>query len=138
MRAAVVFFASNSRERILNIARALARGIESQGHQVDIVDGNRDVNTKLTIYQYIAVGTEPLSSLGGKVPTKVGQFLNSSGMVSGKRSFAFVTKNLAGAGKALSRLMKNMEKEGMFLKFSAVISSAQEAEEIGKRLHVIR
>jgi hypothetical protein len=34
--------------------------------------------------------------------------------------------------------MKSMEKEGMFIKYSAVLSSAQEAEEIGKRLHVAR
>jgi menaquinone-dependent protoporphyrinogen IX oxidase len=133
-----VFFSAMSRDRILSIARSLARGIESQGHQVDIVDGTRDVNTKLTIYQYIAVGTEPLSNFGGKIPDKVGQFLNSSGMVAGKRSFAFVTKNLAGSPKALSRLMKSMEKEGMFLKYSAILSNAQEAEEIGKRLHVVR
>jgi menaquinone-dependent protoporphyrinogen IX oxidase len=138
MRAAVVFFSAMSRDRILSIARSLARGIESQGHQVDIVDGTRDVNTKLTIYQYIAVGTEPFSNFGGKIPDKVGQFLNSSGMVAGKRSFAFVTKNLAGSPKALSRLMKSMEKEGMFLKYSAILSNAQEAEEIGKRLHVVR
>jgi flavorubredoxin len=138
MRAAVVFFSAMSRDRILSIARSLARGIESQGHQVDIVDGTRDVNTKLTIYQYIAVGTEPLSNFGGKIPDKVGHFLNSSGMVAGKRSFAFVTKNLAGSPKALSRLMKSMEKEGMFLKYSAILSNAQEAEEIGKRLHVVR
>ena len=138
MRAAVVFFATNSRDRILNITRSLARGIESQGHQVDIIDGVHDVNAKLTMYQYIAVGTEPAGNFGGKIPEKVGQFLNSSGMVAGKRSFAFVTKNLSGASKALSRLMKSMEKEGMFIKFSAVLSSAQEAEEIGKRLHITR
>ena len=138
MRAAVVFFSANARDRVLIIARSLARGIESQGHQVDIVDGTRDVNTKLTIYQYIAVGTEPLSNFGGKIPDKVGQFLNSSGMVAGKRSFAFVTKNLSGASKALSRLMRSMEKEGMFIKFSSVLASPQEAEEVGKRLHVTR
>ena len=53
MRTAVVFFATNARDRILNITRSLARGIESQGHQVDIIDGNHDVNAKLTMYQYI-------------------------------------------------------------------------------------
>ena len=71
MRTAVVFFATNSRDKILNITKALARGIESKGHQVDIVDGDHDVNTKLTIYQYLAIGTEPLSSFSGKIPEKV-------------------------------------------------------------------
>lgn len=136
MRTAVVFFSSNSRDRILDLARSLARGMEVQGHQVDIIDGDHDINAKLTMYQYIAVGTQPLSSFSGKIPDKVGQYLNSSGMVSGKRSFAFVSKNMFGAAKALARLMKRMEKEGMFLKYSAVLNSPQEAEEIGKRLHI--
>lgn len=136
MRVAVIFFSGNNRERVLNLSRALARGVESQGHQVDIVDGNHDINTKLTIYRYIAVGTEQISTLGRKIPRQVSQFLSSSGMVSGKRCFAFVPKNLFGAGKALSRLMKGMEKEGMYLKNSAIFTSPQEAEEVGKRLHI--
>ena len=41
MRAAVVFFAGGSRDRMVALARALARGMESQGHQVDVVDGRR-------------------------------------------------------------------------------------------------
>ena len=136
MRAAVVFFATNSRDKILNITRSLARGIESQGHQVDIIDGVHDVNAKLTMYQYIAVGTETLSNFSSKIPEKVSQYLASSGMVAGKRCFAFVSKNVFGASKALSRLMRNMEKEGMYLKYSSVLNSPQEAEEIGKRLHI--
>jgi menaquinone-dependent protoporphyrinogen IX oxidase len=136
MRAAVVFFATNSRDKILNISRSLARGIESQGHQVDIIDGVHDVNAKLTMYQYIAVGSETLSNFSSKIPDKVGYFLGSSGMVAGKRSFAFILKNVFGAPKALVRLMKNMEKEGMFLKYSSILNSPQEAEEIGKRLHI--
>ena len=55
MRAAVVFFATNSRDKILNITRSLVRGIESQGHQVDIIDGVHDVNAKLTMYQYLSL-----------------------------------------------------------------------------------
>jgi menaquinone-dependent protoporphyrinogen IX oxidase len=138
MRAVVVFFAGSSRDKILSLARALARGMEGQGHQVDIVDGDHDVNAKMTVYQYVAVGAEPLSSWSSKISDRVGQFLGSAGMVAGKRSFAFVAKNFFGCSKALSRLMKSMEKEGMFLKFSSVLSSPQEAEEIGKRLHLER
>jgi len=136
MRAAVVFFATNSRDRILNITRSLVRGIESQGHQVDIIDGVHDVNAKLTMYQYIAVGSETLSNFSSKIPDRVANFLSSSGMVAGKRSFGFVTKNVFGAPKALARLMKSMEKEGMFIKYSSILNSPQEAEEIGKRLHI--
>jgi hypothetical protein len=136
MRAAVVFFSSASRERVLALAKSLAQGIGEQGHHVDLIDGDRDVNAKLTSYQYLAIGAEPLSGFGGKLPDKVPHFLGSAGMVSGKHSFAFVSKTPFGSTKALSRLMKNMEKEGMLIKNSSVLASPPEAQEIGKRLHI--
>jgi menaquinone-dependent protoporphyrinogen IX oxidase len=136
MRAAVVFFSSASRERVRALAKSLSQGIGEQGYQVDLIDGDRDVNAKLTGYQYLAIGAEPLSGFGGKLPDKVSQFLASAGMVSGKHSFAFVSKTTFGSMKALSRLMRSMEREGMLIKNSSVLASPQEAQEIGKRLHV--
>lgn len=136
MRVAVVFFGGTKREKILEMSKALCRGIEAQGHRADIVDGDRDVNTKLTTYQYIAVGTMAVSAIKGKIPEKVGLFLSGAGQVSGKRSFAFVLKSFLGAPRGLARLMQAMEKEGMFLKNSAVLNSTVEAEEMGKRLHI--
>jgi menaquinone-dependent protoporphyrinogen IX oxidase len=136
MRVAVVFFGENRRDKLLAISKGLARGLEEQGHHVDIVDGRRDVNTKLTIYNYIAVGTQSLSIIGGKIPEKVSAYLANSGMLQGKRCFAYVVKTFLGSTRALSRLMKSMEAEGMFLKYSEIIQSELEAEEIGKRLHI--
>jgi hypothetical protein len=134
MRIGVVFIAEKNRDKLLSLAKALARGVEAQGHQADVLDGSRDTSTKLTIYNYIAVGTEPISLFGGKIPDRVAQFLSSAGMVSGKRCFAFVPKKPLGSTKALFRLMKAMEQEGMFLKSSEILQSDVEAEEIGKRL----
>lgn len=134
MRIAVVFFPASQRDKLREIAKALGAGIESQGHRVDVIDGSRDVNTKLTIYEYIAVGVEIPGFFGSKTPDAVKRFLNESGIVAGKRSFAFVLKKAFGAAKALSGLMKTMESEGMFLKLSEVLTSAAEAQEIGKRL----
>ena len=136
MRTAIVFVPDRNRDKLMNTAKALARGIEANGHQVDLVDGSRDVNTKLTIYEYIAVGTEQTSFFGGKIPDRVGHFLREAGLVSGKKSFAFVLKRPVGAVKTLSRLMKEMEHEGMFLKLSDIITSPAEAEAIGKRLRI--
>jgi len=136
MRVAVVFVPQAKRDKLAEISRALASGIGANGHQVDLVDASRDVNTKLTIYEYICVGTEVVSMFGGKIPEKVSEFLKGSGVIGGKRSFAFVTKKAIGAEKGLQRLMKQMEGEGMFLKFSDVLSSPAEATEIGKRLKI--
>jgi hypothetical protein len=110
--------------------------MESQGHQVDIIDGDHDVNSKLTMYQYIAVGTSALNTFGGKISENMAKFLSNSGVIAGKRSFAFAVKGGIRIGKTLSTIMKAMEHEGMFLKYSEVLSSAVEAEAIGKRLHI--
>lgn len=135
MRTAVVFIAPKNRAKMLELAQALARGIESQGHQVDVVDGTRDVNTKLTIYKYLAIGTEPIT-FTGKISDTVGPYLSNAGIISGKRCYSFVPKAFFGANRALVRLMKNMEHEGLFLKNSTILTSPEEAEEVGRRLHI--
>ena len=136
MKIAVVFFAGGQRNRILEVSKSLAKGIEAQGHQVDLVDGDRDVNTKLTIYGYIAIGASTTSILGGKIPDSANRFLANSGMVAGKRCFAYTIKHGLRTSKTLSKLMGIMEHEGMFIKYSEVVSSGPEAEAIGKRLHI--
>ena len=138
MRVAVVFFEGKkqNRSRTMNIARALAEGIEASGHQVDLVDGDRDVNTKLTIYHYVAIGAAATNTFGGKIPENVGKFLSGAGIVTGKRCFAYITKGGMRIMKTLSTLMRMMEREGMFLKYSEILSSPEEARAIGKRLHV--
>ena len=136
MRVAVVFFSGQNRDGMLRLAQAVARGIEHQGNQVDTFEGSRDTNAKLTIYQYIVVGAEPVGALGGKIPDTVRTFLAAAGAVAGKKSYAFVSRSPFGAAKSLSALMKCMEGEGMLIKTSDILRSAAEAEEIGKRLHV--
>ncbi len=136
MRVAVVFFSGKNRDGMLRLAQAVARGIEKQGNQVDTFEGSKDPNAKLTIYQYIAVGAEPSGTLRGKIPDSVKTFLAGAGVVSGKKSYAFVSKATFGAAKSLTALMKVMEEEGMLIKTSDILRSPAEAEEIGRRLHV--
>jgi hypothetical protein len=136
MRVAVVFFSGKNREKLMGLAKALARGIEKQGNHVDTFDGDKDSNVKLTIYQYVVLGAEPVGTFGGKISDSVRTFLAGSGAVTGKKSYAFVPKATFGAAKSLSALMKSMEGEGMLIKSSDIVRSPTEAEEIGKRLHV--
>lgn len=136
MRVAVVFFSGQNRDKLMGLAKAIARGVGNQGNQVDTFEGVRDGNVKLSIYQYVVLGAEPIGTFGGKIPESVRTFLASSGAVSGKRSYAFVSKATFGAAKSLSALMKCMEGEGMLIKSSDILRSPAEAEEIGKRLHV--
>ena len=40
MRVAVIFFTSKNRNKLINTTKGLVHGIESQGHQVDLIDGD--------------------------------------------------------------------------------------------------
>jgi menaquinone-dependent protoporphyrinogen IX oxidase len=138
VRIGVVFFAGGKRERVAEIARALAESLEKQGHQVDLIDGDRSPDKKLTVYEYLVIGTSLVSLFTGKIDPKIGEFLAGAGMVLGKKSFAFVARAPFGAQKGLSRLMKAMEREGLFLRFSEVLGSAEEAARVAGRLKLER
>jgi len=136
MRVGVVFFGAGKRDTVAEIARGIVAGLERQGHQVDLIDGDKDRDTKLTVYQYVAVGTVSRSLFGGRLDPKIAEYLSSGGMLGGKRTFAFVGRSVFGAQKALSRLMKALEHEGMFIRFSEILRSRSEAELVGSRLKV--
>ncbi|MBI9097812.1 MAG: hypothetical protein JEY91_05020 [Spirochaetaceae bacterium] len=135
MRVAVVYFQTGNSE-VKKTAEALARGIAQGNHIVDLINGETDTDKKLTGYQYIAVGTSSVSLFSGRISERISAYLKNSGMLSGKRSYAFVRKKGFASSKSLKNLMKEMEKEGMMLKISDVIYSAEEAEAAGKKLHI--
>ena len=136
MRVAVVYFSNKKRKKLSVLSDALADGIRSQGHQVDVINGDLDVNSKLTVYNYIALGAESLNFFGGKIPAKTAFFLSGSGLIRGKKSYAFLLRSSLRPQKSLNKLMYTMEHEGMYLKKSDVISSTEEASLIGKNLHI--
>lgn len=133
MRVAVIYF-QKDRSSFEKLAKGLAKGLEEQNNQVTIINGNLEV-VSLTTYKYIAIGIESESALSLKMPDKLTNFISNSGMVSGKRTYAFTNKALR-SEKRLSVLMKHIEKEGMILKRSDIISSENGAKEIGKKLKV--
>ncbi len=136
MRIAVVYFSDRTNGNILALARGLADGLETRGHQVDVINGDADVNLKLTTYRYIVVGAPAANFWGGAISSKVAGFLASCGTVSGKRSFAFIKKGIFRNQKTLLALMKTMEHEGMFVKNSDIIASSESAKIIGSKLNI--
>ncbi len=137
MNICVLFFGGSKREKMTEAARGLAKGIESQGiHTVQIIDGEKESDKKLSSFQYIAVGAPPENFWGGKISPKIKSFLQNCGMISGKRSFAFTITTGIRTMKTLQTLMRTMEHEGMYLKVSDIISSGSQAEAIGAKLHV--
>ena len=115
-------------------ALALAKGMRSMGHTVDIVDAWTDDGMRLPGCDYIAIATEPLSFFSAKIPEVIPKILAARSGVGGKKSAAFVRKAGLRSGKALANLMKAMEKEGMMVNWSEVLLSAFHAEAMGKRI----
>ncbi|OQX29170.1 MAG: hypothetical protein B0D92_05175 [Spirochaeta sp. LUC14_002_19_P3] len=134
MRAAVVHCFEGSAHA--DIAKALAKGIERQGHDVTVVNAGTQSGKSLTAFHYIAVGTAAPSLFSRAVPLKLTAFLKSAGMISGKRCYAFTAGGGFRKAALLRSLMKVMEGEGMYLKKSDIIKNSAEAEAIGCRLHI--
>ena len=134
MRIAVVSV-SAARKEIPDYVKALARGMESMGHRVDIIDAWSEDGFKLPGYEYIAVCAEAASFWGGKMPDALAKVLGLGSGLLGKKSAAFLKKTSPiFVNKALSNLMKSMEKEGMSINWSDILLNAPHAEAMGKRI----
>jgi menaquinone-dependent protoporphyrinogen IX oxidase len=114
--------------------QSLAKGIESMGHRVDVMDAWTEDGTRLPGYEYIIVAAEAASFFSGKIPSALSKVLASASSLSGKKSAAFLKKGGLFGTKALSAVMRAMEKEGMFVNWSDVLLNAPHAEAIGKRI----
>jgi hypothetical protein len=129
----VVIAAPAQRRGIPDYVSALAKGMESMGHRVDILDGWTGDGYRLPGYEYIALAAEAASFFGGKLPAALPRIL-SAGNLSGKKSAAFLRKTGPFTAKPLANLMRAMEKEGMYVNWSEIILSAPHAEVLGKRI----
>jgi hypothetical protein len=129
----VVVSVPASRGGIPDCVSALAKGIESMGHRVDVLDAWTEDGFRLPGYEYIVVCAEAVSFFGGKMPDALTKVL-SAGHVDGKKSAAFLKKSGPFTSKALSNLMRAMEKEGMYINWSEIILSTPQAEALGKRI----
>jgi hypothetical protein len=133
MRIAVVS-APAARKGPPDYIKALAKGMESMGHRVDIVDAWTEDGMKLPSYEYIAVVTEPLSAFSGKIPANISKMLKAGSSVAGKKSAAFIKKTGLFTNKALSNLMKVMEEEGMVVNWSDFLFNGPHAEALAKKI----
>jgi menaquinone-dependent protoporphyrinogen IX oxidase len=117
-----------------DLVKSLAKGMEAMGHRVDVLDAWTEDGTRLPGYEYIVVVGEALSFFSGKISSNLAKVLASASSLSGKKSAAFIKKGGLFGGKALSAIMRAMEKEGMFVNWSDVLLNAPHAEAMGKRI----
>jgi menaquinone-dependent protoporphyrinogen IX oxidase len=137
MRIAVVYLPVKDRERIHGFAESMTRALAAKGHMVDLSEARPDETPRLTGYDYVVVGTES-SSLFGKISDKIPKFLAQAGTLTGKRSMAFVRKSGLRSEKALARLMRAMEAEGMVVNCAEIIGNDDEAARAAREAPVER
>ncbi|MCL2175399.1 MAG: hypothetical protein FWB73_05065 [Treponema sp.] len=133
MRIAIVN-AQTEKKETPDYILALAKGMESMGHRVDIIDAWKDDGMRLPGYEYIAVAAEPMSFFSGKIIPNIAKVLGAGSSLAGKKSAAFIKKSGLFYNRALSNLMKAMEKEGMRINWSDILFNAPHAEAIGKQI----
>ena len=134
MRIAVISVPARRME-IPDYVKSLAKGMESMGHRADIIDAWTEDGFRLPGYEYICVCAEAVSLWGGKMPEALPKILGSGSGLVGKKSAAFLKKTgPIFINKALSNLMKVMEKEGMLINWSEVLLNPPHAEALGKRI----
>ena len=133
MRIAVVS-APSARRPPPDYVKGLAKGMESMGHAVDIIDAWTEDGVRLPGYDYVAVVTEPLSLFSKDIPEVVRKILSVGSGLGGKKSASFVKKGGLRFNRTLSSLMRAMEKEGMVVNWSDILLNAPHAEAMGKRI----
>jgi menaquinone-dependent protoporphyrinogen IX oxidase len=137
MRIALVYIPAKDPEALVAVAKTMARTLEAAGHFVDLAEARADESPRLTGYDYIVIGTESATAFG-RIPERVAQFLAQAGMIAGKRSMAFLRKSGFRPEKALARLMKAMEAEGMVVSSAEVVANEAGAAQAAREAPVER
>ncbi len=137
MRVAVVYVPAKDKARIERTAKSVARALESKGHMVDPMEARPDESPRLTGYDYVVVVTESASVMG-KIPDRVPRFLAQAGTLTGKRSMALLRKGGLRPARALARLMRAMEGEGMVVNSAEIVASDEEAAAAAREAPVER
>lgn len=133
MMTAIAYYADKN-ENFINLVKGIEKGIIEQGQQATIIN-MKDFGGTLTMYKYIIIGCNCTSVFGGKIPEKLIYKIKNAGMLSGKYCSTFVDKKF-GDSKTLNNLMKSLEKEGMIVCASQILTSKDHACDFAKNLHV--
>jgi flavorubredoxin len=125
---------STEKKVIGKLAEALKRGLEEQGHQVKVFPDNTDSFTGLAACKTLIVGSYVTGGFKPKTPGRLKDVLSKLGIISGKRSMAFLAKGGIAERKALVQLMNDMEKQGCYMVDQRTFSSEDDAYRFGKTI----
>ncbi|MDR0388311.1 MAG: hypothetical protein LBH57_09790 [Treponema sp.] len=133
MRIAIIS-APAQRKGIPDCVKGLAKGMESMGHRVDVMDAWTEDGFRLPGYEYIVTVAEQVSLFGGRMPEALPKILSAGSGLVGKKGAAFLRKTGPFTGKAMANLMRAMEHEGIVVNWSDIILGVPHAETLGKRI----
>jgi hypothetical protein len=115
-------------------AQALFRGMDSQGHRVDILPFDSGEAMKLPGYEYIVLLSETVGFFSSALPSSISKVLSTPSTLAGKKCAAFLRKRGISTDKSLVKLMELMEKEGMVVNWSGIVEKPEQAEAMAKRV----
>ncbi len=131
MKAAII---AGGSQKVGALARAVARGLEKAGYQVEILETRGQPPKSMAPYDLVCAGSPVLGAIGGRISPEVAEFIARCARLEGKRSAAFVPVAPLGAAKSLRTLMGELEKQGANVFDFQALQGAAEAEAFGVRL----
>lgn len=130
MRIAVIYFSKIKQNKLEETAQALCRGFEESGNSVTLINGNYDINTNLTMFEFLALGTNSEISLYSK-KKEILSFFNQAGILMGKRGFLFFRKRTLPLRFFKSEIITRFIREGLNLEKNRFFPNKQCAYEAG-------
>jgi hypothetical protein len=123
LRIAVVAISEKKSETLRTRARVIVREFSMMGHLAELFEA---VDSRLSTYDFLVICSEP-SGLGSGIGTRLSMQLSNGGNLVGKRSMALIVKSGLFSRKALSILMRSLEKEGMVVTMGEVVANDGES-----------
>ncbi len=127
---------STEKKVIEKLTQGLKRGLEEQGHRVQVYADNNESFSGLAGCRHLFVGSFSTGGFKPRTPMRLKEVLGKTGGISGKRSIAFLAKGGMSERKALVALMNDMEKQGCYIIDQEIFSSEQNAYNFGKSVHL--
>ena len=136
MKIALISFCGKGDSKSAALVQAVLKSAEEAGGSAELFDGLADEGQqRLALFDYIAVVAKKKGFFGGQLPDRAKEFLDAAPSIAGKKGAALIVKSGPfGNGKACSNLMSLLEKEGVLLDYSEIISGVEAARACGKKL----
>jgi len=127
MRVAIIYYSVYNKKKIENIAKTMVAPLENKGHNVTLINIQQTDKSRLSIYEFLIIGTESLSFFSSKISIEIKNYLNQVGNITGKKCYVWVIKKFFNQ-KTLNNLMKLLESQGLTMYLSDYFISKKEAE----------